>query len=80
MCDGIKRAAFAVSHICSGSSTVSCFSLFCVCLYAYVCVHAVVDVCARVFVCVCIYIYRLAEMESQNCSFFTDSLSPDESL
>uniref|UniRef100_A0A8C5H1Y4 ZZ-type domain-containing protein n=1 Tax=Gouania willdenowi TaxID=441366 RepID=A0A8C5H1Y4_GOUWI len=23
---------------------------------------------------------RLAEMESQNCSFFTDSLSPDESL
>ncbi|MED6255928.1 Dystrophin- protein 2 [Ataeniobius toweri] len=23
---------------------------------------------------------RLAEMENQNCSFFTDSLSPDESL
>jgi len=31
-------------------------------------------------VCVCVYIFRLAEMESQNCSFFTDSLSPDESL
>lgn len=30
------------------------------------------------FWCVCLY--RLAEMESQNCSFFTDSLSPDESL
>ncbi|XP_033949611.1 dystrophin-related protein 2 isoform X2 [Pseudochaenichthys georgianus] len=26
------------------------------------------------------YASRLAEMESQNCSFFTDSLSPDESL
>lgn len=23
---------------------------------------------------------RLAEMESQNCSFFNDSLSPDDSL
>lgn len=23
---------------------------------------------------------RLAEMESQNCSFFSDSLSPDDSL
>ncbi|XP_029703259.1 dystrophin-related protein 2 isoform X3 [Takifugu rubripes] len=26
------------------------------------------------------YASRLAEMENQNCSFFTDSLSPDESL
>lgn len=30
--------------------------------------------------CVCVCVCRLAEMESQNCSFFTDSLSPDESL
>lgn len=48
------------------------FLLFC--LYTYVWVsHAVGDV-------VCMCLYRLAEMESQNCSFFTDSLSPDESL
>lgn len=27
-----------------------------------------------------LFLLRLAEMESQNCSFFNDSLSPDDSM
>lgn len=27
-----------------------------------------------------LFLSRLAEMESQNCSFFNDSLSPDDSM
>lgn len=57
------------SIIFAHTNTLSCISLWCVCLCMF-------DMPS--LVCVCLH--RLAEMESQNCSFFTDSLSPDESL
>lgn len=79
--------------VCVAINIMSCFSFFikftdltqyfsfgclCTCVNCVYIWHPVLGV--RVCAFVCLYTYRLAEMESQNCSFFTDSLSPDESL
>lgn len=68
--DAERRPASLLSDAFEGS-------LLCSLQPAIQVLHPPCHVCVSfVFMCVC----RLAEMESQNCSFFTDSLSPDESL